>query len=111
MVAEFFRQSGWEVCGGPNETTADAIRLLKKRKVDAIGFSLSFDGHLEALAHSIAAVRTAAGALAPCIIVGGPVFALHPEYGSKVKADLVAIHGDEAPDLVRQFVMANQVFS
>jgi methanogenic corrinoid protein MtbC1 len=109
MVGELFRNAGWEVCGGPNATTADAVTLVKKRRFDAIGFSLAFEGRLDALAQSILSVRRVAGSSPQCIIVGGPVFVSHPEYVSRVQADLVVANGNDAPELVRHFVLANRV--
>ena len=109
MVGEFFRRAGWEVCGGPHATTADAIALLRKRKFDAVGFSLAFGGHLEALAQSILSVRSATRQIPPCIIAGGPLFASNPEYATRVQADLIISNGSEAPDLVKNFVLAQRV--
>jgi methanogenic corrinoid protein MtbC1 len=111
MVGEFFRRSGWEVCGGPSTGTAQAVGLFKRRSFDAVGFSLAGVGHVDALAQSISAVRMVAGSRPLCIIVGGPVFDSHPEYVSKVGADLVATDAKEAPDLVRHFVKANRADS
>jgi methanogenic corrinoid protein MtbC1 len=109
MVGEFFRRSGWEVCGGPHATSADAIALLRKRNFDAVGFSLACEAHLEALAQSISSVRRATAQKSTCIIAGGPVFACHPEFATRIQADLIVSNGSEAPDLVKQFVLGQQV--
>ena len=110
MVGDFFRRAGWEVCGKPGANTAQIAALLSSRMYDALGFSLAAESNLDALTQAIACVRRAAGSCPKCIVVGGPVFASHPEYGSRVGADLVATDGRTAPTIVRHFVTADSAF-
>jgi methanogenic corrinoid protein MtbC1 len=111
MVSDFFRRAGWEVCGKPGATTAQVLALLGKGRFNALGFSLAAESNLDTLAQLIACVRRAVGSRRLCIVVGGPVFARHPEYTSRVGADLVATDGKEAPAMVRHFVMADPAFN
>ena len=110
MVSDFFCRAGWDVYGRPGADTAQVLASLGKGKFHALGFSLAAESDLDALPQLIASVRRAVGSQPLCIVVGGPVFARHPEYASRVGADLVATDWKEAPAAVRHFVMADPAF-
>lgn len=99
MVAEFFRHAGWDVTGGAWAADADAAALVSGEWFDVLGFSLGAEKHLDALAESIRAVRHAACNRDMAILVGGPIFGLHPEYVKRVGADGMTIDGRQAPAL------------
>lgn len=95
MVAEFFRRAGWDVWSGcmPNRELAE---LVGKEAFTLVGFSLSGDQRLDALASSIRAVRRASCNRGVGVLVGGPVFVGHPELVSLVGADATAQDGRQA---------------
>jgi len=95
MVAEFFRRAGWDVWSGclPNRELAD---LVRHEAFSLVGFSLSGDQRLDALASSIRAVRRASCNRGIGVLVGGPVFVGHPELVSLVGADATAQDGRQA---------------
>jgi MerR family transcriptional regulator, light-induced transcriptional regulator len=95
MVAEFFRRAGWDVWSGcmPNRELAD---LVGKQSFTLVGFSLSGDQRLDALASSIRSVRRASCNRGIGVLVGGPVFVGHPELVSLVGADATAQDGRQA---------------
>jgi methanogenic corrinoid protein MtbC1 len=101
MVAELFRKQGWEVVGGPYDLGDSPQALVGQRAFDVVGFSLATSINLPNLTDSIAAVRKASRNSAVCIMVGGPVFALHPEFVTVLGADLVTSDAHQAPSLVR----------
>jgi MerR family transcriptional regulator, light-induced transcriptional regulator len=105
MVAEFFRRAGWDVSGGSWAQGADASSLVAADWFDVLGFSLGSEVHLQALTEGIRAARRAAANRAMVVIVGGPIFALHPEYADQAGADGVTIDGREAPSLAERLVM------
>jgi MerR family transcriptional regulator, light-induced transcriptional regulator len=107
MVAEFFRLAGWDVTGGAWSVGADAAELVAAEWFDLIGFSLGAAGHLKPLSASIAAVRLAACNRDIKVIVGGPLFGLHPEFADQVGADGMTIDGREAP-LLAEALIAGQ---
>lgn len=111
MVSDFFRSAGWDVCGKPGANETQVLAMLGRRKFDALGFSLAAETHLDSLAHCIGLVRQASASCPPCIVVGGPVFSNHPEYLSRVGADLIVANGNEAPSAVQSFLAAIPVFS
>jgi MerR family transcriptional regulator, light-induced transcriptional regulator len=95
MVAEFFRRAGWDVWSGcmPNRELAE---LVSKESFTLVGFSLSGDQRLDALASSIRSVRRASCNRGIGVLVGGPVFVGHPELVSLVGADATAQDGRQA---------------
>ena len=95
MVAEFFRRAGWDVWSGcmPNRELGE---LVGKESFTLIGFSLSGDQRLDALASSIRSVRRASCNRGIGVLVGGPVFVGHPELVSLVGADATAQDGRQA---------------
>lgn len=107
MVAEFFRREGWDVAGGPYESPGDPAAMVRKQHFDVVGFSLATERHISQLADCIQAIRKSSLNHRLCIMVGGPVFAMYPEYAAKVQADLVASDGGAAPGIAQKFV-ANQ---
>jgi methanogenic corrinoid protein MtbC1 len=101
MVAEFFKRAGWAVTGGPYDLFDDPVTLVKRHKYDVVGFSLATAPQLDRLTECVSAVRKASLNKGVCIMVGGPLFACHPEYVARVGADLVANDGSLAPDVAR----------
>jgi methanogenic corrinoid protein MtbC1 len=95
MVAEFFRRAGWDVWSGtmPNRELAE---LVSKEAFTLVGFSISADDRLDALASTIRAVRRASCNRGLGVLVGGPVFVGHPELVTLVGADATAIDARQA---------------
>lgn len=107
MVAEFFRRAGWDVTGGAWTDGVDAATLVTTEWFDVVGFSLGAEVHLPKLTASIEAVRHAACNQAIAILVGGPLFGLHPEFVGQVGADGMTIDGREAPLLAEGLIAAH----
>ena len=108
MVAEFFRRDGWDVSGGPSEDQADCINLTRKEHFDIVGFSLAVEDHVDRLASYVSKVLEASRNKRVGIMVGGPVFALYPEYAARVHADVVASSGRDAPVIAERFITARE---
>lgn len=104
MVADFFQRAGWKVSVGPFAASEDPATLVKKKRYDAIGFSLGASLGLSRLKECIAAVRAAAAPSQVSIIVGGPFFMAHPEQAADVGADLVVNDASLAPELVQRHI-------
>ena len=97
MVSEFFRRAGWEVTVGEGGSRTNAIDLAQREWFDVIGFSLGTEGRLDWLRTGIASVREHSRNRSIGVLVGGPLFNLHPEYVSEVGADATASDGLQAP--------------
>ena len=106
MVAEFFRRAGWDVGGGPWEAGADPVVMVKREWFDVVGFSLGNVEQLDELAACIKSVRAAALNKSICVIVGGPLFLVNPEYVAYVNADAASTDGAQAPGLAASLVSA-----
>lgn len=90
MLADFFRRHGWEVMGGVGGTVADPARLAREQFVDVVGLSTGSETRLPWLAQCVAEIR--AGSCNPnvVVLVGGPIFTLHPQWAADVGADATA---------------------
>jgi MerR family transcriptional regulator, light-induced transcriptional regulator len=96
IVASVFRQAGWSAVRGDNRTF---LAALARRRHDVVGFSLSSDRHVGALAQAIGSARSVSRNPKLKILVGGPVFAEQPELADKLGADVCASGGDIAVQL------------
>jgi methanogenic corrinoid protein MtbC1 len=96
MVGDFFTRAGWNVSGGPATAGRDIGDWVKGTWFSVVGFSVGCDASLDALAAGIRTVRRRSRNRAIGVMVGGPVFALHPELAAQVGADATATDGREA---------------
>jgi len=92
VVADFLSRAGWDVWG---ETAAGdgVLRLVRDEWFDIVGVSVGCVTRLDALAAHIQRLREASRNRSVGIMVGGPVFAGHPEYAASVGADATAADG------------------
>ena len=79
MVVQFFRRAGWAVSGEVATATADLVSMVRHDWFALVGFSVSCDARLEALAAGIRLVRRASRNPAIGVMVGGPIFIDRPE--------------------------------
>jgi methanogenic corrinoid protein MtbC1 len=106
MVAEFFRRDGWVVEGGVGTAAADPVVRVQNDWYDVIGFSLGSETRLRWLREKIAAVRLASRNPALVVMVGGPLFQLHPDWVQHVGADGTSGDAKDAPALATTLVAA-----
>ena len=104
MVSEFFRRAGWDVAGGPREAGVDPLMMVRREWFDIAGFSLATEASLDELRACIVAMRGASMNRRIGIMVGGPIFKLHPEFADYVGADCATTDGRGAPDLAEQVI-------
>jgi methanogenic corrinoid protein MtbC1 len=108
MVAEFFRRQGWDVFGVVGcgiENPADRVR---KEWADVVGLSIGSERWLSWLQQCIAQVRAASCNPALVVMVGGPLFNLHPEWVASVGADATARDARDAPRVAMRLLLATQ---
>ena len=103
MVAEFFRHEGWDVLGGVAGVGLEPVAWVRRDWFDVIGFSLGSETGLPWLRDTIAAVRSASRNPLLVVLVGGPLFSLHPEWAGEVGADATT-DGRNAPGLAEALV-------
>jgi methanogenic corrinoid protein MtbC1 len=90
MVEEFLRRAGWEVCQWPCAPSDELDDLVRGEWFDLIGFSLSCESRLDVLKAAIGSLRRASCNPTVRVMVGGRVFAEHPELAAAVGADATA---------------------
>ncbi|MBK1686039.1 cobalamin B12-binding domain-containing protein [Rubrivivax gelatinosus] len=106
MVAEFFRHAGWEVVCELDSRSIDPVRRVRREWFDVVGVSVGVDARLDWLRDGITMMRRASRNRGMSVIVGGPVFALHPERAAEAGADGTARDAREAPVLASRLVAA-----
>ncbi len=109
MVAEFFRQAGWDVHGGPMEAGADPVRAVARFSFDAIGFSLAASAHIDELRRTLVAVRQASRNPRICVMVGGAAFAQTPSLHEGLDADLALSDAAVAPAAAVNFIQQREM--
>lgn len=97
IVSECFRSARWDVTCSTDSHAPDPVATVKSEWFDVIGFSAGTHTRLNWLALAIADVRRASRNSAIVVLVGGPVFSIHPEYVATVGADASAADGQLAP--------------
>ena len=107
MVGEFFHREGWDVEIGlaPGETAAARVRSAH---YDVVGLTAGTRRSLAGLSQIIASVRRESQNPHVSIILGGPMFNLHPEQGNALNADAIITDGASAPALAERLVAAQK---
>ena len=105
MVAELFHHAGWEVdyAGSHGE---DAIDLTQTEWFDVVGLSSGSETRLDALRRCIREVRLSSRNKQVGVLVGGPIFAGHPERVKFVGADAGGLDGKQAPAHAERLIAA-----
>ncbi len=97
MAADFFHRAGWTVCSGMSPGLEALLGLVRTRRFDVVGFSASCERHVPMLVRAIRGIREASCNTQVVTMVGGPLFAMHPEIGIQLGADVMATDGALAP--------------
>jgi methanogenic corrinoid protein MtbC1 len=103
MVAEFFRRDGWDVLGGVAGVGIDATAWTRRDWFDVVGFSIGSELGLPWLRETISEVRRLSRNRAIVVLVGGPIFSLHPQWAADVGADATT-DGRSAPQIAETIV-------
>lgn len=103
MVAEFFRRDGWDVLGGVAGVGIDATAWVKRDWFDAVGFSIGSEAGLPWLRDTISEVRRLSRNKSVVVLVGGPIFSIHPQWAADVGADTTT-DGRSAPQVAETIV-------
>ena len=71
MVTEFFRRAAWVVWSGAPAPGPELVGIVRDHWFDIVGFSLAYEGRLEALRIGIRNVRRASHNPNIRVMVGG----------------------------------------
>lgn len=108
MVAEFFREAGWQVCCEPSPAAGELAALVREQWFDAVGLSLGVSAQVEEMASVILDLRRHARNPALMVMVGGPVVNAHPGLAEEVGADVTAADAASAVACAGQWVAARR---
>ncbi len=108
MVAEFFRREGWDVFGVVGCGIDDPVERVRKEWADVIGLSIGSERRLDWLRECIARMRAASCNPGVVVMVGGPLFTLHPDWVASVGADATAHDARDAPRVATRLLLATQ---
>ena len=106
LVAEFFRRAGWEVVCELDGRAVDPARRVRREWFDVVGLSIGVESRLEWLRNGITTIRRASRNRGLAVLVGGPVFALHPERAADIGADGCVADARDAAALAAALVEA-----
>ena len=90
---------------------ASPSTLVKQQWFDVVGLSMGSAASLNTLIQCIKDIRRVSINTQVLIILGGPIFTLHPEFAAQMAADAVITDGSQAPALAEQLMsrMATKV--
>jgi methanogenic corrinoid protein MtbC1 len=100
MVETFFRADGWRVDRGD----VGFLAALRREVFDVVGFSVSCERYLDALATAVRQSRAASRNRAIRVLVGGPLFEAREALAARVEADGVATDAITAVRLARSLL-------
>lgn len=104
LVGEFFRRAGWEAVSGDGGAPADPIDAVRREWFDVVGFSAGSEAKMGWIAPCIKSLRRASRNRKICVLVGGPVFTMWPEFVAKVGADATTPEARHAPALAESLL-------
>ena len=104
ILADFFRNAGWQVFPGPVTSIEELGRLVSGRWFAVVGISLSWSARIETLAASIRDIRRNSRNKTVGIMVGGGLFSEQPELVRLVGADATAPDARSAPAQAERLV-------
>jgi methanogenic corrinoid protein MtbC1 len=104
MVAEFFARAGWEVVGVVDALPVSIQDKVKYEWFDLVGISAGSTVRVDAMCSCIESVRRHSHNRSVAVMVGGPLFVVHPEYAAKVDADGMSIDARSAPGMAEQLI-------
>jgi methanogenic corrinoid protein MtbC1 len=113
MVGTFFERAGWRVAMAHQRTVGELASLLRDTWFGVLGFAVSTDRHLPALARALPRLRAASRNPALAIMVGGPVFAGCPQLAREtlareLGADATAADGAQATRVAENLLSSLQ---
>ncbi|WP_179107024.1 B12-binding domain-containing protein [Variovorax sp. KK3] len=108
MVAEFFHHAGWEVDRGHFPLDSDAAELAQAEWFDVIGLAAGNETRLQPMRRTILDIRALSRNRDVRVMVGGPIFAGHPERVKFVGADACGLDGQKAPVHAERLIALHQ---
>lgn len=102
MVERFLRAGRWTVLSEPAAAIGQTAATVERQWFAVVGFTVSCDRSLDALAETIRSVRLRSCNPAIGIMVGGPVFSADPALAVRLGADATATNAPAAVVLAQK---------
>ena len=109
MVGEFLLRDGWRVLVGAPWSDSDLPSMVAADWYDVIGFSVGTENRLAVLRRDIRRLKSASKNPNVQVMVGGQLFADHPELADQVGAQAIAADARSAPVVARSLLAAARV--
>jgi len=106
IVAEFFRNDGWQIAVEISSTENSLAQTLKREWFDMIGLSVGLLEQLPELPRLISQLKSQALNPSTLVILGGPAALLSSDLIKKSGADGVATQADQAVDMANRLLKA-----
>jgi methylmalonyl-CoA mutase cobalamin-binding domain/chain len=106
IVADFFRQAGFDVVLEISSSESELLRAVANEWFDVVGISVAIEAQLPLLPDLIAHLRAQSGNPKVRVVLGGPIFLLHTLTAQDVGADGIFTDAREAVGAVKQLVRA-----
>jgi MerR family transcriptional regulator, light-induced transcriptional regulator len=106
MVSECFRTAGWQVAIEVSPSAHGLCRAAGNEWFDVVGLSVALDSQLAEVPALIAGLRSASRNPSAAVILGGPIFSVHPREPQEFGAQGICLDARDAVLLASQLVAA-----
>jgi methanogenic corrinoid protein MtbC1 len=107
MIEEFFLHAGWEMACDHSTSAASILQAVHTNDVDVVGLTISNIELLGPLQDLILMLRKASSNRKARIMVGGRLFADHPELIEKISGATVVADGVNAVEFAEKLIDAD----
>jgi methylmalonyl-CoA mutase cobalamin-binding subunit len=95
IVAEIFRQGGWQVWCEPGISRQNLTQLIGSQHFDVVGLSLAISDRVDQLGEEIRQLRAVSANTGIRVFVGGRIFTEQPDLAPRIGADAVSTDADK----------------
>jgi methylmalonyl-CoA mutase cobalamin-binding domain/chain len=107
IVADFFRQAGADVVLEISSSESELLRAVGNEWFDVVGISVALETQLKSLPALIQHLRASSGNPKIRVVLGGPIFLLHPCQPHELGADAIFTDAREAVGAVKRLVRSS----
>jgi methylmalonyl-CoA mutase cobalamin-binding domain/chain len=104
VVADFFRNAGWNVDEDPLGVPREVAEAVRQTRYDVVGVSVSTEDRVAPAAALVRTIRRASANPHVTVMAGGPVFLRVPEVAAQLAVDAIACDGRQAVVRARELV-------
>ena len=109
IVADFFRQKGWQVQVAISSTSNELVHAVRSEWFDVIGLSISIEQQLTNLADLISQFKSSALNPSATVLLGGPIFAAKELRALDFGADGICVDAKHAVSLAASLLPREKI--